>query len=157
MGSVIALVVATVAWIWSGYGSWLTVLDVRHNVTANQVRAWQADKAASDRFVLVDVRAESEYSISMLPNAITLDEFEATAASHRGKTVVAYCTVGVRSGAYAAHLRQQGWDAYNYRGGILDWCHNELPLITPDGQPTSLVHTYSSWYSVPASYLAVAR
>lgn len=155
--SLIAILIAATVWIRPGFGSWLTTADTRYDVQADQIRNWQADEEKSDRFVLVDVRDESEYSVSVLPGAITLDEFEAETEQHRGKVVIAYCTVGVRSGAYAAQLRQQGWDAYNYRGGILDWCQKKLSLITPAGQPTNRVHTYSSWYSVPASYLAVAR
>jgi rhodanese-related sulfurtransferase len=130
--------------------------DSRYVVSADHIRLMQADATESDRFVIIDVRDERESSVSILPGAITLDEFEGS-EQHRGKTAIVYCTVGVRSHAYASRLREQGWEAYNYKGGILDWCRQGLPLTTRDGQPTDRVHTYSSWYSVPAGYLAIAN
>jgi len=92
--------------------------------------------------------------VSMIPGALTKSEFEDTAHQHQGKLVIAYCTIGVRSGHYAADLIRKGWKARNYRGSILDWCNNNSPL-TCDGVETNLVHTYSPRYSVNENYVAV--
>lgn len=147
---IIAIVAVATLWIRSSRE------DSRYIVSADQIRSMQADTTESEGFVLIDVRDERESSVSILPGAITLDEFEGS-DEYRGKTAIVYCTVGVRSNTYANRLREQGWEAYNYKGGILDWCHQGLPLTTRDGRPTDRVHTYSSWYSVPAGYLAVAN
>ena len=147
---VIAIVAAATLWFRSSQE------NSRHVVSADQIQSMQADTSNADQIVVIDVRDERESSVSILPGAVTLDEFEGS-DEYRGKTAVVYCTVGVRSHAYASRLRQQGWEAYNYKGGILDWCRRGLPLTTRDGQPTDRVHTYSSWYSVPASYFAVAN
>ena len=63
-------------------------------------------------------------------------------------------TIGVRSGKYASKLIEEGWDACNYKGSILDWCENKQSLETIQGVPTNRVHTYSWWYSVPTMYAA---
>ncbi|GAA1638249.1 sulfurtransferase [Microbacterium flavum] len=52
-------------------------------------------------------------------------QFPAAAAAHRdelaGKTVVSYCTGGIRCEKAALHLRAEGIDARQLDGGILAW------------------------------------
>ena len=95
--------------------------------------------------------------IKVIPGAITQAEYEKNAAKHRGKLVIAYCTVGGRSGAYAKQLAGQGVKVKNYEGSILKWVDAGLPLVTLDGQPTKRVHTYSDRYRIPAMYEPVTR
>ena len=124
-------------------------------VTAAQIRAAQADEKFKGRFVIVDVRGKKETDVSVIPGAMTQAEFEAAAKLHQGKIVVVYCTVGYRSGIYAKKLRKKGWNAVNYKGSILDWCNNQLPVVTRTGESTKRVHTYNSSYSVADGYEAV--
>lgn len=122
--------------------------------TAAQIRELTTNRNSKDSFVLVDVRSKEETDVSMIPGALTKFEFEDTMAQHQGKLVIAYCTIGVRSGQYAADLLEKGWNARNYRGSILDWCKDNFPL-TRNGKETNQVHTYSSLYSVNENYVAV--
>ena len=124
-------------------------------VTAAQIRSLQSDPNRKDRFVIVDVRAKAETDVSVIPGAITQADFEKTAQQHQGKAVLVYCTVGYRSGIYAKKLRKKGWDAWNYQGSILDWCNNQLPVVTKNGNHTTRVHTYNSSYSLADGYQAV--
>ena len=124
-------------------------------VTAEQVRSFQTDEKYTGEFVIVDVRGKAETDVSMIPGAISQAAFEKTKKQHAGKIVIAYCTVGYRSGIYAEKLRSKGWDARNYEGSILDWCKNQLPVVTPAGESTKRVHTYSSNYALDPNYQAV--
>ena len=124
-------------------------------VTAAQIRALQADTSNRGRFLIVDVRDKNESDVSIIPGAITLANFEKTRQSHQGKAVITYCTVGYRSEIVARDLRNNGWNAQNYRGSILDWCENRLPVVTPNGQTTTRVHTYNSSFKVAAGYQPV--
>lgn len=110
---------------------------------------------SGDSTVIVDVRSENETSVSIIPGAITRAAFEQNIEQHRDKRVVIYCTVGVRSAAYARQLRMDGWDAWNYGGSILDWCDRKLPLVTSQGLHTNRVHIYSAWFSAPDGYESV--
>ena len=107
-----------------------------------------------DRYVIVDVRSDEEIAVSLIPGAITQAEFEQTLLDHENKEVIVYCTIGVRSAKYANKLIEEGWQARNYKGSILDWCEHKQSLETIQGDPTNRVHTYSWWYSVPAMYSA---
>lgn len=109
----------------------------------------------SPSFVLVDVRSPEEQAVSIIPGAITQSQFEQNANRYRGRTVITYCTVGGRSGKYAAQLISKGVKAKNFKGSILGWVNAKLPLVTLDGQPTNRVHVYSSRYRVPSKYKAV--
>lgn len=111
---------------------------------------------ASD-FVLVDVRSDAEVNVSVIPGAITKAQYEKNAKLYENKTVIVYCTVGGRSGAYAKQLAANGVKVKNYKGSILQWVNAELPLQTLDGNPTNRVHTYSSRYRIPAKYEQVSQ
>jgi rhodanese-related sulfurtransferase len=105
----------------------------------------------------VDVRSEEEIAVSMLPGAITRREYERNPKAYEDARIVPYCTVGARSGKYTRELRARGITAVNYRGSILDWVEHGEPLVTPDGEPTKRVHTYSERFSVPEPYIAVTE
>ena len=62
--------------------------------------------------------------VSRIPGSLTTAQFEAQKAELLAagkKEVVAYCTIGYRSSAYAAKLREQGFDAKNLEGSIVRW------------------------------------
>ena len=124
-------------------------------VTTGQIQYLQTAKDLQGSFIIVDVRAKAETDVSVIPGAITQAEFERTARQQQGKTVFVYCTVGHRSGLYAQKLQRDGWDAWNYKGSILEWCDNQLPVVTRDGEITNRVHTYNSRYSLASGYQAV--
>ena len=124
-------------------------------ITVDQIQMLEIDPENKGAYVLVDVRSKAETDVSIIPNAITREEFERTYDEYQGKTVIVYCTVGYRSGIYTQELRNHGWNAVNYKGSILDWCNHHLPVVTQGGKRTEKVHTYSSDYQVPAGYVAV--
>lgn len=128
-------------------------------LTVVELQALQPKRNASQlpdpEFVLVDVRTPEEYGVSIIPEAITKESFERNYEAYRDHTVVAYCTIGYRSGKYAEKLIADGFTAKNFKGSILAWCQAGLPLVTIKGKNTNRVHTYSSKYKVPATYTAV--
>jgi rhodanese-related sulfurtransferase len=114
-------------------------------------------QAPKPGFVVVDVRSEAEVNVSIIPGAITKAEFEKNRQQYEGQTVIPYCTVGGRSGAYAKQLAKEGVTVKNYKGSILEWVGAELPLVTLDGKSTNRVHTYSDRYRIPAKYQQVTE
>jgi len=160
------LAVAAVAWsqITSLFGNKqsvpeITVQDLRQ-LQLNQIDA--ENKAVSSgkakptaEYVVVDVRAESETEVSVIPDGITVSQYEANSEKYKGRTVICYCTVGYRSEIYARKLIAKGVSTKNFKGSILVWCEAKFPLETLDRQPTNHVHTYNSSYRVPADYVAV--
>src|SRR5690606_23736305 len=107
--------------------------------------------------ILVDVREFSERNISMLPHAISLDEFELKKEAFKKQTIVAYDTLGQRSLEWVSRMRAEGYDAYNLHGGILLWAHHGGEFITPTGKPTKKVHVYSeAWKMLPDGYEAIS-
>src|ERR1700730_16005766 len=89
-----------------------------------------------DKFVLVDVREESEYANDLLPGAI-----------HRGKgiierdseervpelntPIVLYCGGGYRSALAADNLQKMGYtNVLSMDGGIRGWREKHFPLTS---------------------------
>ncbi|QDS94642.1 hypothetical protein FF011L_34220 [Roseimaritima multifibrata] len=109
----------------------------------------------NEQYLILDVRAPEEYQVSMIPGAITQEQFEKNQAEYRNRTIIVYCTIGYRSEKYAKKLIADGFIAQNFKGSILDWCRAGMPLVTMQGEQTNRVHTYSSEYKVPPNYTAV--
>lgn len=114
-----------------------------------------SERKTQGRLAIVDVRTPKERAVSMIPGAISQAEFEARKDEFRDAPVVAYCTLGFRSGKYAAKLRAEGFDASNLRGAILAWTHAGQPLVDAQGE-TRRVHVYGrKWNLVASGYEGV--
>src|SRR4051794_17716080 len=84
--------------------------------------------------VLLDVRTVREAEIASLPGSILIpiQEFEAREdelAALRGREVVVYCHLGVRSLHGAAWLENLGISASSLRGGIDAWSLEIDPTV----------------------------
>lgn len=104
----------------------------------------------------IDVREPAERAVSTLPGAITAKEYLADPGRFAGKKAVAYCTIGYRSGVWAAAKASQGLPVANLAGGLLGWLHAGGTLVDAKGQPTKTVHVYGrTWDLAPSGYIAV--
>ena len=105
--------------------------------------------------VLVDVRSPEEIAVSIIPGAITQQEFAANIEQYKNSIVVAYCTIGYRSGKYADLWRQQGIRLLNLEGSLLAWSHSDGKLVNSKGQ-TNKVHVFSrQWQLIADDYQPV--
>lgn len=122
-------------------------------------------------YTLIDVRSPAEQNVSMIPNAITLKDFESefkrdptpwigkSEDETPPKTVVTYCTIGYRSGVEAQRIISQyhipnvknldGIVCYTHACSEITKSNGEtcVELIEPRSkQKTSKVHVFgSSW------------
>ena len=101
------------------------------------------------RTVFVDVRSPSEMSVSRLPGAISMTEFLNDKDRYRGKTIIAYDTIGYRSGLEVQKLRETGLGVVNLQGGILGWMQDGGKVYDDNGE-TKRVHVYGAlWNYAP--------
>ena len=105
----------------------------------------------SGDFVLVDVRTDKERAVSTLPGAIGAKDFETRLEelAVAGKTVVAYCTIGARSSAYARKMGKRGVDVLNLEGSVLAWTHAGGEFMGDSG-PTTRVHVFGRRWNLAA-------
>jgi rhodanese-related sulfurtransferase len=101
--------------------------------TTDEVKA-RLDRG--DRFVLIDVREESEYAKDHLPGAIHLGkgvierDIEAKVPDPATELVL-YCGGGYRSALAADNLQRMGYtNVLSMDGGIRDWRTKGFPLST---------------------------
>lgn len=127
-----------------------------NEITAQELKA-MLDNQASSPVVVVDVRTEAEMEVSVIPNAIKQAEYEQQQERYKSHTVVAYCTIGMRSGKYCHTLKGKGIAALNLKGSILSWTLEGYPLADPvSGDDTKRVHVYGkTWNLVGAGYQAI--
>lgn len=89
-----------------------------------------------DRFVLVDVREESEYAQDHLPGAIHLgkgviERDIEERAPELNTTLVLYCGGGYRSALAADNLQKMGYtNVLSMDGGIRGWREKQFPLTS---------------------------
>jgi rhodanese-related sulfurtransferase len=102
-----------------------------HEISVDQV---QVKLQGGEKFVLVDVREESEYAKDHLPGAIHLgkgiierDIEERVPDPHT--PMVLYCGGGFRSALAADNLQKMGFsNVLSMDGGIREWREKGLPL-----------------------------
>lgn len=116
------------------------------------------EMAKTDKSIVIfDAREEAEYKVSHIPGAERIDPgiwnwtFNRKYADRlKGKTVVFYCSVGVRSSKLAAMVQKSlaekgAKGVYNLRGGIFRWHNDKRPLVNAKGK-TPLVHPYDKYW-----------
>lgn len=140
----------------------LTLENVREEVKATFPSVKQLSTSAlavrlanRDSLVLLDVREPQEYAVSHLPGAVRVDPKPvetsiAPANDLTGKTVVFYCSVGVRSSRLAQKLqpellRKGTASVFNLDGGIFAWHDEARPLANSNGA-TDFVHPFDQKY-----------
>ena len=115
----------------------------------------EADALLAGGAVWVDVRTPEERAVSRIPGAIDAEVVLAQPDAYAGRVLIAYCTIGVRSAAWAADRRREGLDARNLSGSVVAWARAGRSFEGPAG-PTRRVHTWSERYDwLPEGYEAV--
>ncbi len=112
----------------------------------------------SGEILLIDARGIGETDVSRLPGAIPVDpdiptdEFVARfAEAAKGRSLIIYCSVGVRSSKLASRVRdamlaQGARRVANLRGGIFA-LHNARRTLVDSLGDTDWVHPYSWWWA----------
>jgi rhodanese-related sulfurtransferase len=108
--------------------------DAKTRVRETNVDAVRSKMDRGDKFVLVDVREESEYAKDHLPGAIHLGkgiierDIEAR-VPELNQELVLYCGGGFRSALAADNLQKMGYtNVISMDGGIRDWREKGYPL-----------------------------
>ena len=84
--------------------------------------------------IILDVRTPQEVAEGKIPNATVINiydpEFESKAKQlDKEKSILIYCSAGVRSAQAAEFLTEQGYPSvYHLEGGLGDWYRNGFPL-----------------------------
>jgi rhodanese-related sulfurtransferase len=123
-----------------------------HHLTRKQLESLQSK--APDELLLFDVRERAEYDVSHISGAHRLDPglwkssfMKNWGQKLKGKTIVFYCSVGVRSSKMAAYLKEDLINAgassvYNLKDGVFGWSNEQKPLVNENGS-TEKVHPFN--------------
>jgi rhodanese-related sulfurtransferase len=108
--------------------------DAKKRIRETTVDAVKAKLDKGDKFLLVDVREESEYAKDHLPGAIHLGkgvierDVEARVPD-TGAELVLYCGGGFRSALAADNLQKMGYtNVISMDGGVREWREKGFPL-----------------------------
>ena len=108
--------------------------DAKTRIRETNVDAVKSRIDRGEKFLLVDVREESEYAKDHLPGAIHLGkgiierDIEAR-VPELNREMILYCGGGFRSALAADNLQKMGYsNAISMDGGIRDWREKSYPL-----------------------------
>jgi rhodanese-related sulfurtransferase len=117
----------------------------------DHITAAEMTAMAPAQLLIFDTRPAKEFAVSHIENALRINpdmdaaEFTQTyGAAAGGKTLIFYCSVGMRSSNLAETLTAklpQAAGIYNLRGGLFGWHNEGRPLVNAAG-PTESVHPY---------------
>lgn len=125
--------------------------SVRHISRDELARLMQKNP---DDLLLFDVREEEEFRVSHLKGAARLDPgswksevLKKYGDQVSGKTIVFYCSVGMRSSKMADYvadaLKERGAaNIYNLEEGLFGWSNHQLPMFNELG-PTYFIHPFN--------------
>ncbi len=115
----------------------------------------------SDKYLIFDVREKDEFAVSHIKDAIWVDPaidvasfYEKFEHQIEEKTVILYCSVGVRSTRLAEKLMMKlsrdNIRIYNLENGIFGWHNESRPLFkineVRDSDMTDFVHPYNIFW-----------
>jgi rhodanese-related sulfurtransferase len=112
------------------------VQEVKTRIKETTVDEIKARLDRGDRFVLIDVREESEYAKDHLPGAIhlgkgILERDIEKQVPDPASEIVLYCGGGFRSALAADNLQRMGYtNVLSMDGGIRGWRDKDYPLTT---------------------------
>jgi len=111
------------------------VEEAKGRVREASVDEVQRKLDGGEKFLLIDVREESEYATDHLPGAIHLGkgilerDIEARVPSPNTQMIL-YCGGGFRSALAADNLQKMGYsNVLSMDGGIRSWREKGLPLV----------------------------
>lgn len=111
------------------------VNDAKKRVQETTVDNVKAKLDRREKFLLIDVREESEYAKDHLPGAIHLGkgvierDIEERVPDHDA-TMILYCGGGFRSALAADNVQKMGYtQVISMDGGIRDWREKGFPLV----------------------------
>ncbi|HEY1262915.1 MAG TPA: rhodanese-like domain-containing protein [Terriglobales bacterium] len=109
--------------------------DARKRIRETTVDETKSRLDRGEKFILVDVREESEYAKDHLPGAIHLGkgvierDIEAKVPDLNAPLVL-YCGGGFRSALAADNLQKMGYsNVISMDGGIREWREKGFPLV----------------------------
>jgi rhodanese-related sulfurtransferase len=109
--------------------------DAKTRVRETNVTEVKKRMDRGDKFLLIDVREESEYAKDHLPGAIHMGkgvierDVEARVPDLNAEMIL-YCGGGFRSALAADNLQKMGYkNVISMDGGIRDWRENNYPLV----------------------------
>jgi rhodanese-related sulfurtransferase len=94
-----------------------------------------------DGLVVLDVREPLEWQYGHVPGAlhIPLSHLAQRHTELPDQQLLVVCTIGGRSAYAVAWLQQQGYQAVNLDGGMLDWEAAGRPMVSESGGPPQVV------------------
>jgi sodium/bile acid cotransporter 7 len=119
------------------------------DISPEQAMEW----LRQEKVVFVDTRKPAEMAVSMLPGAVSKQDFLNNPDQYKDKTAVGYCTISYRSGVFANKMAKKGITVVNLEGGLLAWILEGGKVYDESGKEVKRAHVYGDkWNLAPADY-----
>lgn len=121
---------------------------ILQTVIPSDAKSISAHKARFSNAVFLDTRSREEYNVSHLQGSFFTGyknpDLSVIQRLPKDTTIIAYCSIGKRSGEVALILRKAGYlQVYNLYGGIFEWVNKGYPIVNTQNKPTDSIHAYN--------------
>lgn len=90
-------------------------------------------KLNADEFLVVDIRDNNSYAYGHIPGSVNISaEAIFDAELPRDKQIIVCCRSGIISGEIAEQLTLNGYDAYDLKGGYVEWLKAHISDLASD-------------------------
>lgn len=106
----------------------------RHDVSEISAKKLYNLIIKNEAIMIVDVRTNKEFSEGHIPQAINIDYYSPKLDAllsnlPKDKTIICYCSYGLRSKNVAIRLKNQGYKkVLSLRGGLVEWVKRGFPI-----------------------------
>ena len=105
-----------------------------------------------DKYVLLDIREQEEYTISHIPGALYFGSdkptYQVLDDLPKDTPIIVYCSIGYRSEKMGEKIKKRGFtNVQNLYGSIFEWANCGYPLEDAMEHETQMIHTYNKRWS----------
>jgi tRNA(Ile)-lysidine synthase TilS/MesJ/rhodanese-related sulfurtransferase len=104
---------------------------------SKEITVKELNNLNEDNYILVDMRDEYAFTYGHIDNALNIPECDIEKSNiilDKNKKIIVYCKSGILSESKVENLSDNGYDAYNLKGGYCEWLRLKLNLNTDVNQ-----------------------
>ncbi|MGN0822543.1 MAG: rhodanese-like domain-containing protein [Candidatus Gallimonas sp.] len=99
-----------------------------------EVTLEEISRKNGNEYLIVDIRDEAAFGYGHIPDAINVPLGEIDSATlPKDRPIYLCCKSGIVSEEVAERLREAGYDAYNLRGGYVEWLRRHIGTLADAG------------------------
>lgn len=126
-----------------------------HIETLSARQVFNKIESKSFDYLLVDIRSQEHIKLSIIPGAVSLNQFLTAKNNFKDKLIILYSTIGLGANEVASQLNNDGFHSVILRGGTLAWAQENFDFIHGNNPTKEIFIENEAWNLLPDNYKGV--